>query len=134
VNQLIRYGKVVRPTLGVNVAADQVVKSMAMQINKELNGVLIVDVVDGSPAEAAGLKATVLRSDGTVDLGDLITEIDGDRVVSVEDLLSSIETRAENDVVDVRIWRKCDARLAETVKVKLTSSEKLGGSRQNAWQ
>lgn len=107
---------------------------MAMQINKELNGVLIVDVVDGSPAEAAGLKATVLRSDGTVDLGDLITEIDGDRVVSVEDLLSSIETRAENNVVDVRIWRKCDARLAETVKVKLTSSEKLGGSRQNAWQ
>lgn len=146
VNQIIRYGKVVRPTMGVNVAADQVVKSIEMQLRKELNGVLVVEVLNGSPAEAAGIKSTVLRSDGTLILGDLITEVNGEKVVSVEDLLSAIEAKREGDVVDVKLWRKCDARLTETVKVKLMASdkfEKANGNRtrrgaaspvRNAWQ
>ncbi|KAL7483683.1 hypothetical protein ACHAW6_009324 [Cyclotella cf. meneghiniana] len=125
VNQIIRYGKVVRPTMGVNVAADQVVKSIEMQLRKELNGVLVVEVMSGSPAEAAGIKSTVLRSDGTLDLGDLITEVNGEKVVSVEDLMTAIEAKREGDVVDVKIWRKCDARLVETVKVRLTSTDKF---------
>jgi S1-C subfamily serine protease len=132
VNQIIRYGKVVRPTMGVNVAADQVVKSIEMQLRKELNGVLVVEVLNGSPAEAAGIKSTVLRSDGTLELGDLITHVNGEKVVSVEDLLSAIEAKREGDVVDVTIWRKCDARLAENVKVRLMASAKFekvnGGS------
>ena len=146
VNQIIRYGKVVRPTMGVNVAADQVVKSIEMQLRKELNGVLVVEVLGGSPAEAAGIKSTALRSDGTLILGDLITEVNGEKVVSVEDLLSAIEAKREGDVVDVKIWRKCDARLAETVKVRLTASDKVmsrnsgvagrgaANSFRNAWQ
>lgn len=125
VNQIIRYGRVVRPTMGVNVAADQVVKSIEMQLRKELNGVLVVEVLGGSPADAAGIKSTVLRSDGTLILGDLITEVNGEKIVTVEDLLSAIETKREGDVVDVKIWRKCDARLAETVKVRLTASDKV---------
>jgi S1-C subfamily serine protease len=146
VNQIIRYGRVVRPTMGVNVAADQVVKSIEMQLRKELNGVLVVEVLGGSPAEAAGIKSTVLRSDGTLILGDLITEVNGEKIVTVEDLLSAIETKREGDVVDVKIWRKCDARLAETVKVRLTASDKMtmsssrnasrgaASSVGNAWQ
>ena len=132
--------------MGVNVAADQVVKSIEMQLRKELNGVLVVEVLGGSPAEAAGIKSTVLRSDGTLILGDLITEVNGEKVVSVEDLLSAIEAKREGDVVDVKIWRKCDARLAETVKVRLTASDKVMNSNsgvagrsatnsvRNAWQ
>jgi S1-C subfamily serine protease len=132
--------------MGVNVAADQVVKSIEMQLRKELNGVLVVEVLGGSPAEAAGIKSTVLRSDGTLILGDLITEVNGEKIVTVEDLLSAIETKREGDVVDVKIWRKCDARLAETVKVRLTASDKMtmsssrnasrgaASSVGNAWQ
>jgi S1-C subfamily serine protease len=114
--------------MGVNVAADQVVKSIEMQLRKELNGVLVVEVLAGSPAEAAGIQSTVLRSDGTLVLGDLITEVNGEKVVSVEDLLSAIEAKHDGDLVDVKIWRKCDARLAETVKVRLTSSDKFAKS------
>jgi S1-C subfamily serine protease len=134
--------RVVRPTMGVNVADDRVLRSIEMQLRKELKGVLVVEVLPKSPAEKAGLKATDLRSDGTIELGDLITEVNGEVIVSVEDLLSAIETRADGDMVAVKIWRKCDKRLAETVQVKLTSNEKLErvgssmstvGSR-NAWQ
>ncbi|KAL3789393.1 hypothetical protein ACHAW5_010188 [Stephanodiscus triporus] len=125
VNQIIRYGRVVRPTMGVNVADDRVLRSIAMQLRNELNGVLVVEVLPGSPAETAGLKTTELRSDGTLELGDLITEINGEVVVSVEDLLSAIEARSDGDTVSVKVWRKCDKRLAETVQVKLIASDKL---------
>mmetsp|Transcript_3229 Transcript_3229/g.6086 ORF Transcript_3229/g.6086 Transcript_3229/m.6086 type:complete len:109 (+) Transcript_3229:1180-1506(+) len=69
VNQIIRFGKVVRPSMGVNVAEDRVVRSIEMQLRKELNGVLVVEVLPKSPAEKAGIKATALRSDGTIELG-----------------------------------------------------------------
>ena len=125
VNQIIRHGRVVRPTMGVNVADDRVLHSIAMQLRREMNGALVVEVLPGSPAEAAGLRATELRSDGTLELGDMIAEVDGETVAGVEDLLSAIEARADGDTVAVKIWRKCDRRLAETVRVKLIASDKL---------
>ena len=125
VNQIIRYGRVVRPTLGINVADDKIVKSIEMQTRKELNGVLVVEVLPGSPAEKAGIKASALRSDGTIELGDLITAVNGEKVPTVEDLLSAIETRTEGEMVTVTIWRKCSKNAQETVRVSLTSSEKL---------
>ena len=111
--------------MGVNVADDRLLQNIKMQLRKELNGVLIVEVLSGSPAEAAGLKASALQSDGSIVLGDLITHVNNEPVVSVEDLLSSIEARADGETVTVRVWRKCDVRLATDVQVKLTSNEKL---------
>ena len=58
--------------MGVNVAEDRVVRSIEMQLRKELNGVLVIEVLSGSPTEMVGIKATTLRSDGTIELGDLI--------------------------------------------------------------
>lgn len=125
VNQIIRFGKVVRPSMGVNVAEDRVVRSIEAQLRKELKGALVVEVLPRSPAERAGIKASALRSDGTIELGDLITHVNGERVLCVEDLLSAIETRGDDEVVTVTIWRGCDQRSTENVRVKLTSSEKL---------
>lgn len=115
----------VRPSLGVNVAEDRVLRSIEMQLRKELKGVMVVEVLPESPAEKAGLQATVLRSDGTIELGDLITEINGQKIECVEDLLSAIEVRADEETVVVKVWRKCDRRMAENIRVKLTSRQKL---------
>ena len=125
VNQIIRYGRVVRPTIGVNVADDRVLRSIEMQLRKKLNGVLIVEVLAGSPVQISGLKATELQSDGTIVLGDQITEVYGEMVVTVEDLLSAIEARADGDTVSLKIWRNCDENNADIVRVKLSSSDKL---------
>jgi len=139
VNQIIRYGKVVKPTIGVNVADDRVLRSIEMQLKKKLIGVLVVEVVPGSPAEKARMKASTLRSDSSIVLGDLIVEINGEKIICVEDLLTAIEARSEGETVNVTLWRQCDERLTETVPVKLTSSDKLKNvnglsSRKNAWQ
>jgi S1-C subfamily serine protease len=139
VNQIIRYGKVVKPTIGVNVADDRVLRSIEMQLKKKLTGVLVVEVVPGSPAEKARMKASTLRSDSSIVLGDLIVEINGEKIICVEDLLTAIEARSEGETVNVTLWRQCDERLTETVPVKLTSSDKLKNvnglsARKNAWQ
>lgn len=122
-----------RPSLGVNVAEDRVVQSIEMQLRRKLRGVLVAEVLKGSPADVAGMEASVLNyGDGTMALGDLITSVNGEEVVCVEDLLSAIEAKAEGEWVEVEVWRKCDSRLKERLRVKLTCSSKLsngnGGS------
>jgi hypothetical protein len=78
----------------------------------------------------------------------MIAEVDGEAVAGVEDLLLVIKARADGDAVAVKIWRKCDRRLAETVTVRLIASDKLKsggiapgkratslvGSRGGVWQ
>jgi len=123
VNEIIRYGKVIRPTMGVSVANDRVKVSIEQQIGRKLEGVAIVDVVPGSPADTSGLIPTQLRSDGTLVLGDLITHVNGQPVKQVEDLLSAIEEQKEGELAQLRVLRKCSK--PQVLSVKLTTREKL---------
>ena len=125
VNQIIRYGKAVRPTLGINVISDRVVKLIEQQLGRTLGGVLIAEVVPNSPAVVAGLEASKLRSDGTIEMGDLIARIDGQPVKQTEDLISAIEEKREGDIVELVVWRKSNPRRVETVRVQLTTRDKL---------
>ena len=52
VDQILKYGRVVRPTIGITIAPPQVLR----QIEQE--GVLILEVPDNTPAARAGLKGT----------------------------------------------------------------------------
>ena len=52
VDQILKYGRVVRPTIGITIAPPQVLR----QIEQE--GVLILEVPDKTPAARAGLKGT----------------------------------------------------------------------------
>ena len=124
VNQIIRYGRVVRPSLGISIINDRIVRSIENQTNRRLEGVLVAEVIPNSPAAAAGLKASSLRPDGTIVLGDLITEVNGEPVRETEDLLSTIEERQIGDVVKLRVLRKCDPRSFEILSVKLTARDK----------
>merc|ERR1711908_191766 len=47
VNQIIRYGKGARPTLGVNVLEDALRKQLARKLGRALEGALVVEVVPG---------------------------------------------------------------------------------------
>ena len=61
---------------------------------KNGEGVLITDVHEDSPAEEAGLKA-----------GDVVVEIDGSDVESIDDLQDVIREKDEGDKVDIVILR-----------------------------
>merc|ERR1711933_43286 len=50
VNQIIQYGKVVRPTIGINIVDDRIVKYIEQQLGRALPGCLVAEVISNSPA------------------------------------------------------------------------------------
>jgi S1-C subfamily serine protease len=127
VNQIISHGKVVRPTLGISIVDDRLVRSIEQQLGTKLNGCLVAEVLPNSPAVVAGIEASQLGSDGTIVLGDVVTEIDGEQVRQAEDLISAIEEKADGDSVTLRVLRNGNPRRAKYVKVTLTTRDKLTG-------
>ena len=110
VPQLIRYGGIRRPTLGVRIAPDHV----APQLGYE--GVLIDDVVRGTGAARAGLRPTRVTRGREVQLGDIIVGMDGKPVKDSNDLFEALERSEIGDTVKVTVRR---GRKTETVPVKL---------------
>ena len=108
VPQLIRHGKIARPGLGITPASDSVVERLGIE------GVLVLNVTKGSPAEKAGLRPTRLSRRGN-QLGDVITGIDKIPVRGLRDLAGALAAKKVGDVVTVEILRD-----DEKLKVQVT--------------
>ncbi len=114
VPQLIQHGKVVRPRLGVQLAADEFARQLGVE-----QGALIVKVTPGSAAAAAGLRGTERNQAGKIQLGDVIVAIDGKPVNNGEDLHKALRDYKVGDTVTLTIVR--DER-RQDVKVTLTGA------------
>jgi S1-C subfamily serine protease len=116
VPQLIQYGEVRRPKLGVNgVSVPQAAQRIG-QLPVE-KGLLLVTVAGGSPAGNSGLRGISRTNEGTAALGDIITSIDGQQIEDLDDLYRVLDKKQFNDTVQVEIYR---AGKVMTVPVKLT--------------
>ena len=95
IDELITTGKVTRPMLGVGVAdfdgPDEPMK------NYPPCGVIVRQVTDGSSAQEQGVQ-----------VGDIITEINGVRVTSYEELTAEIANCKVGDVVTLKVYRYYD--------------------------
>ncbi|GIW93032.1 MAG: hypothetical protein KatS3mg110_1073 [Pirellulaceae bacterium] len=80
------------------------------------NGVRITSVMEGSPAEEAGLKAD-----------DVVVELDGKAVSSQEELVNAIRARRPGDQVTLAFLREGEKR---TVTARLVEIDRLGPSRE----
>jgi len=91
--QLVKYGKVRRGWLGV--AGQDVTPELAESFGlKENTGVLISSVVDGGPADQAGVRP-----------GDVISSIDDDTIDSAFDVVNAVAGKPPGTLVRVRGWR-----------------------------
>ena len=109
VPEVIRYGKVTRPGIGIQIAEDQIAERLGV------NGVLVVDVVAGSAAAKAGLRPTRREASGRVRLGDVITAINGQKVASPNELFLMLEKYQVGDAVNVTVLRD-----EKSVQIKMT--------------
>ncbi|KAF0208919.1 MAG: putative serine protease [Actinobacteria bacterium] len=105
-DELIATGRATHPFMGVgtvtidaNVAAQYGLATEA--------GALVQNVVEGSPAQAGGLKA-----------GDIIVRIADKKVLSVEDVFTAIRSQKVGQTIDVLVVRDAGEM---TLKVKLGS-------------
>jgi S1-C subfamily serine protease len=109
VPELIRYGKIIRPGLGIQIAEEQIAERLGVP------GVLVVDVVAGSAAAKAGIRPTRREASGSVRLGDVITAVDGRKTESPNELFLALEKYRVGDAVNVTLLRD-----GKTVQTKIT--------------
>lgn len=111
VEQLLRSGSVRSPFVGIRPGriTEQVAGQLGLQ---RTEGVLVLDVVDGSPAEDAGLAP-----------GDVVTGLDGTAVRTVEDFLGALRRLRPGQTVP--LVRLRDGR-EETVQVTLSETTRSG--------
>mmetsp|Transcript_48769 Transcript_48769/g.140252 ORF Transcript_48769/g.140252 Transcript_48769/m.140252 type:complete len:471 (+) Transcript_48769:148-1560(+) len=131
VNQIIVYGKVRRPSLGISIVDDRIVRNIGEQLGRPLEGCLVAEVTPNSPAIVAGIEATSMSSDGSIILGDLVTAVNGEPVRQAEDLISAIEEKDEGETVRLTVMRKCDPSKTRVIDVTLTTRDKLGVAASN---
>jgi S1-C subfamily serine protease len=114
VPQLIAFGRILRPIMGVELASDR------WRRRYGIDGLPIVRVYPGLPAAEAGLRGVWRDARGDLRLGDVIVAIDGEEVGSHDDYLSIIEDHEPGDSIEVT------TRLGDrerTLRVRLTESQ-----------
>lgn len=99
VPQLIAYGKILRPVLGVELASDQWTRRYGVE------GVTIIRVIRGLPADDAGMMGAQRGPRGEIRLGDIITHIDDIPVRNHDDYLSALEQYEIGDTVTIQTLR-----------------------------
>lgn len=114
VPQLISYGRVLRPIIGVELASDRWVRRYRIE------GLPIVQVFPGLPADKAGMIGAYRNARGEIELGDIITDIEGKAIRTQDDYFNAIEAHEPGDRVKV-ITRRGDK--TRTYRVELVESQ-----------
>lgn len=100
VPQLIAYGKIMRPVIGVELASDRWLRRW------QVEGVPVIRVYRGFPADEAGMVGARRNYRGDIQLGDIITHIEGERVRNNDDFLSAMERHQVGDEIEITTLRE----------------------------
>ncbi|MBI5328040.1 MAG: trypsin-like peptidase domain-containing protein [Deltaproteobacteria bacterium] len=119
VSQLIEKGRVARPWLGIT--GQDINADIARLLKLPSEGVLIAEIVNGSPADKAGIRGgkRIVRT-GNLQVvigGDMIVGISGKTIRTMDELVEDIESMAVGQSIDVTIMRGSQRK---TVKVYLS--------------
>ncbi|MEN8136041.1 MAG: trypsin-like peptidase domain-containing protein [Thermodesulfobacteriota bacterium] len=98
VPQIIKYGKVIKPGIGVTLASRTIAEKLGIK------GALIINVQPGSNAEKAGILGTTQLLGGIV-LGDIIIAVAGNKVEDYDDLRNELDRYKVGDTVNLIIIR-----------------------------
>ncbi len=121
-DQLIKNGAVTRGWLGVQIqdVTENVAKAFSFD---DTEGALVVDVIDGTPAQKGGLRAD-----------DLIVSVDGDTVENSRDLTRSISALPPGAKTKVKVVRDGKEKVLnvtlgkrEATSIASNDNEDLGG-------
>ncbi len=99
VPQLIQYGKVIRPGLGISLIPDSIAGRWGIK------GIVIAKVLPGSMADKAGLQGLKETATGRIRLGDVIISIDGEAIRTYDDLARLLDRYNVGDRIKLGIRR-----------------------------
>lgn len=99
--ELIETGKIVRPWLGITglTITRELAASLELPVQR---GVLIIEVVEDGPADAAGFKGSTSQTeDDNFTLGDVIMEMNGEPLETIDELVMEILKQEVGDTVEI---------------------------------
>jgi len=108
VSDLIREGRVIRPSLGIDgySITDELASALGLPVNQ---GILIAKVLTGGSADKAGLRGAdqmlILYNERILIGGDIIAQIDGKAVNSMDELRLVLEKYRPGQTVQVTFYR-----------------------------
>lgn len=105
VYDLMDDGKINRGYIGVQIRSLDETTAKTLGLNS-VDGVLVHDVIKGSPADKAGIEP-----------GDVIMELNGKKVKTSNELQGQIVTHRAGDNVELSIWRE-NKMLTKSVKLE----------------
>ena len=105
VTSIIEKGYIAKPYIGVSIT-DVSAETQSYGLPK---GAAVKEIVEGSPAEAAGLQ-----------VNDIITRADDTEITGSDDLVDFIGARSVGDTVTLSVYRQ-----GETVTVRLEIGEQI---------
>ncbi len=127
VNEIEQNGKVEHAYLGIN--GGTITPDLAKAVNLPVDeGVLLAEVVEGGPADKAGLRGGT--TEATIEGarlklgGDIVTEIDGEPIASMEDLIDVVDAKRPGDEIELTVLRG-----GETRQVTVTLEDRPASAR-----
>lgn len=111
VPQLIKEGRVPRPGIGIAALPEEAAARL------EIQGVIVAEVIAGSPADKAGLKGMNLS---TGELGDIITHVNNQRVRSVPELAAALTEIGIGNKAELTLLREGKTRRVEVTIVDIS--------------
>ncbi|MBI5625437.1 MAG: trypsin-like peptidase domain-containing protein [Elusimicrobia bacterium] len=106
VPQLIKYGKVIQPGMGISILTE----GQKYYLLGAIKGVVIREVSPAGPAERAGLRGMRRDFTGRVVLGDIIVGINDEPVDDYDDLYNALDLYKVGDTVTVKVVRESRKR------------------------
>jgi len=97
--ELIAFGKIKRPTLGIELAPNVVLQRLGKR------GILIMNVTSGGPADQAGLQPTYRDAAGNIFLGDILLAINDTQIDNMNELRLEIEKYKMGQKIKVTLDR-----------------------------
>lgn len=106
--QLIEKGSVAHPWVGISGLdiTEEIFKALNLPARE---GVLVVEVVAGSPADKAGLRGgsteKAVENQQIKAGGDIIITIDGRKVMAMENIVQHLSTKSVGDAIEIGFIR-----------------------------
>jgi S1-C subfamily serine protease len=126
-DQLLDDGEVQHAYLGISGADLDPQIAGALNLSVE-EGALVQDVVNGGPADEAGIEAgdTQVAVGGRqiVAGGDVITAVDGEPVAAMDDVVAAVNAKRPGDEIDLEVLRD-----GETQEVTVALAERPANPR-----
>ncbi len=111
--QIIHTGKYIHPWLGISTVDLDPDIADAMNLNFT-KGALVVNVIEGSPAASAGIKAGI----DTTNIGGRTITLGGDLIIGVDD----IEVRKLNDLV---VYTERNKKVSDMITLQIVREGQL---------